>query len=361
MTTPTTADTTPVQHRPTNLSDVSNQTNSSGLSQPECPDSPEAPMPDYYGALGLQHTASHKEVELAFKKKASELYPGKHADKAQTQKDFNAVTNAYSVLSDPARRDDYDQIMHFHFDKQQALETFEKFFRENGILQEEEEFFRRHYPDRQPTDYEVLGLNRKANLQQIQQAYKSLALKYHPKNCPGDSQAEEQFRRVSQAYFHLKDQFRRKIYDAVVFDRVPTFHAHAQFNNVFLDDEQFEDQHDKELLGEFVRKTSSKEGCQTPPPSPATPYSPYSPYSHRQVLDEEDATHESEVQREVVQTKGPDGLLTKTTTKSTRYVRGRPKTVTREEVARPDGTTEVTETTSYLGRSQTNHWTAGKK
>jgi DnaJ-class molecular chaperone len=88
--------------------------------------------------------------------------------------------------------------MHYHFDKQQALETFEKFFKENGILQEEEEFFSKYYPQRKQTDYEVLGLSKKANLLQIQQAYKALAMKYHPKNNPeGDKEAEEKFRRVN--------------------------------------------------------------------------------------------------------------------------------------------------------------------
>jgi molecular chaperone DnaJ len=75
--------------------------------------------------LDLQHTASHEEVELAFKKKASECFPDKNCtDRSKIQKKFNEVTYAYSILSDPSRRDDYDQIKHYHFTKEQALQTF---------------------------------------------------------------------------------------------------------------------------------------------------------------------------------------------------------------------------------------------
>lgn len=95
---------------------------------------------DLYEVLGLKHTASHSEVEMAFKKKASECYPSKNPkdDRATLQRKFNDVAYAYSILVDPVRRDDYDQIHHYRFSKQQALKQFDDFFKKHGVLPNEE-------------------------------------------------------------------------------------------------------------------------------------------------------------------------------------------------------------------------------
>lgn len=58
--------------------------------------------------------------------------------------------------------------------------------------------------------YEILGIKRDANHQEIRNAYKNLALKYHPdKNKLG----EEQFKLVSEAYQILRDPIFRSKYD----------------------------------------------------------------------------------------------------------------------------------------------------
>ena len=60
--------------------------------------------------------------------------------------------------------------------------------------------------------YEVLGLARTADQSQIKQAYRKLALKYHPdKN--KDPGAEEKFKQIGEAYDVLSDQKKRRIYD----------------------------------------------------------------------------------------------------------------------------------------------------
>ena len=63
--------------------------------------------------------------------------------------------------------------------------------------------------------YEVLGVARDANAQNIKSAYRKLALKYHPDRNPGDSAAEERFKEAAEAYAILADNEKRAIYDRV--------------------------------------------------------------------------------------------------------------------------------------------------
>mmetsp|Transcript_101066 Transcript_101066/g.286383 ORF Transcript_101066/g.286383 Transcript_101066/m.286383 type:complete len:343 (+) Transcript_101066:78-1106(+) len=70
-------------------------------------------------------------------------------------------------------------------------------------------------PDVQSSDYyKVLGVDRGASDQEIAKAYKKLALKYHPdKNPDNKEEAEETFKRVTEAYEVLHDSEKRKVYD----------------------------------------------------------------------------------------------------------------------------------------------------
>lgn len=64
-----------------------------------------------------------------------------------------------------------------------------------------------------PNYYQLLALNKQdaPSQPQIKSAYKKLALKYHPDKNPGAGQrfAEEQFKKVSEAYSVLSDPTRR--------------------------------------------------------------------------------------------------------------------------------------------------------
>lgn len=61
--------------------------------------------------------------------------------------------------------------------------------------------------------YELLGVARDASAEEIKKAYRKKAVQYHPDKNPGDKQAEEMFKKVSEAYDILKDDDKRAAYD----------------------------------------------------------------------------------------------------------------------------------------------------
>jgi len=65
----------------------------------------------YYDILGLEASASADEVRLAFRRLARERHPDRAlpGQRSATERDFQIITEAYNVLSDPERRSRYDQ------------------------------------------------------------------------------------------------------------------------------------------------------------------------------------------------------------------------------------------------------------
>ena len=61
--------------------------------------------------------------------------------------------------------------------------------------------------------YEVLGVARNANADEIKKAYRKAAIKYHPDKNPGDKEAEEKFKEAAEAYDVLSNPDKRARYD----------------------------------------------------------------------------------------------------------------------------------------------------
>ena len=62
--------------------------------------------------------------------------------------------------------------------------------------------------------YAVLGVSRDASQDDIKKAYRKLAKQHHPDLNPGNTQSEQKFKEISQAYDILGDPDKRKRYDA---------------------------------------------------------------------------------------------------------------------------------------------------
>lgn len=61
--------------------------------------------------------------------------------------------------------------------------------------------------------YEILGVSKNATAEEIKKAYRKLALRCHPDKNPNDTQAEEKFKKVVEAYETLSDPRKRQEYD----------------------------------------------------------------------------------------------------------------------------------------------------
>lgn len=92
--------------------------------------------------------------------------------------------------------------------------------------------------------YEVLGVERSANKDEIKKAYRKLAIQFHPDRNPGNPEAEESFKEATDAYEVLSNDQKRQAYDQFGFAGVEGMGGGAHdYGTVFRD---FED-----IFGDF--------------------------------------------------------------------------------------------------------------
>jgi len=186
---------------------------------------------------------------------------------------------------------------------------------------------------------------RNASLYEIQKAYRDLALKYHPKNNT-DPTAEAKFTEINEAYTHLSDLARRKNYEDYRFGELVPFTSHSIFKD-FFDTKPFLREDDDKLFRPLMLKTPSqmqreieRDWMDIESLGPNTQYAETSKSS-------------------TVQQKGPQGLTGKTITEKCTIKDGKRKTTKTEEILKPDGTKEVTETVTEGSDVKTNKYLLG--
>ena len=96
---------------------------------------------DYYEVLGVSRNASKDEIKDAYRKLAMQYHPDRNKAPDAEEK-FKEISEAYAVLSDDEKRQQYDTLGHPGFDQRYTSEDifrgadFDSIFRDLGLASE---------------------------------------------------------------------------------------------------------------------------------------------------------------------------------------------------------------------------------
>ena len=76
---------------------------------------------DYYKTLGIEKNSSEQEIKKAYRKKAMKYHPDRNPDDKNSESKFKEAKEAYEVLSDPQKRNTYDQFGHAGINSQGGM------------------------------------------------------------------------------------------------------------------------------------------------------------------------------------------------------------------------------------------------
>jgi len=91
---------------------------------------------DYYSVLGLSKGADSSAIKKAYRKLAQKYHPDRNPDDKQAEEKFKEITEAYAVLSDPKKKQQYDQFGDTGFHQRYSQEDIFRGFNINDIFQE---------------------------------------------------------------------------------------------------------------------------------------------------------------------------------------------------------------------------------
>lgn len=86
---------------------------------------------DYYKIMGVERNIPQKELRKAYLKRSKQFHPDLHPDDPKAKAKFQALQEAYAVLSDPEKRKKYDQFgEHWEQASQMHNDSFNQGFRQ---------------------------------------------------------------------------------------------------------------------------------------------------------------------------------------------------------------------------------------